>query len=274
MAASSFDLQESVNVADKSAPVAMNILDIKSEIMSAITKEIDTLKTKWRLTKEYCAGLPNKEDKELCETKYRGMQLEIWERKKILDLQKNWKLSTEYCQGRSSPRNYAFCKSLLDKQVEFCAKQQTNGRRLIVDLEHQLLYGVKDCQLTVYSRITSGKNSTPTPPGTYRIRERRGQHWMQGEWFVNMAFYFYGSYALHDAGWRRSPYWAPEKRAIYGSHGCVNTPQDAMLAIWKEFNVGDTVQVFRSLPADVALELRQKVGTREPIDPEKQRQFI
>ena len=92
---------------------------------------------------------------------------------------------------------------------------------------------------------------------------------MQRQWFVNKAFYYSGNYAIHDATWRESPYWIPDSRGTYGSHGCTNTPKEVMEQVWEEFEVGDTVQVFQKLPEDVAWELRQKVGNRILDDPEK-----
>ncbi len=232
---------------------------------------VDSLKEKWHLTEEKCEVLQTPAAAEYCEQKRWKMQLELFERKKILDLQKNWRLSKEYCDSRSSFRNYAFCQSLLIQQNRFCAEQKTNGTRLIIDLDEQVMYGLKNCELVVYTRITSGKNSTPTPIGSYRIYQRRGPHWMQGEWFVNKAFYFRGGYAIHDAGWRLPPFWRPEKRAVHGSHGCINTPGSMMEMVWDKFDVGDTVAIYRSLPDDIATELKQKVGTRVPFDPESSR---
>ncbi len=235
---------------------------------SAIMAYVDELKEKWRLATSHCEQITDKQAKGYCATEKWKMTLESFERKKTLDLQKNWRLSQDFCNSRTSFRNYHFCNSMLRQQNNFCAQQKTNGRRIIIDLANQLMYGVKDCELKVYTRITSGKNLTPTPPGTYSIYERRGPHWMQGEWFVNMAFYFRGGYAIHDAGWRVPPFWNPEKRAVHGSHGCVNTPSKVMATVWDEFEIGDTVHVYRSLPEDIATELQQKVGTRVPFDPE------
>ncbi len=275
-----FDIYKSANPTPTPQiilPTAAPILEEQTSIISEensheaapeIKAIIENLKQKWRLTTNHCSAYENDAAQEYCSDSQWKMQLELFERKKILDLQKNWRLSKEYCESRSSFRNYTFCQTLLLQQNKFCAQQKTNGRRIIIDLSKQVMYGLKDCELVVHTRITSGKNSTPTPAGEYKIYQQRGAHWMQGEWFVNMAFYFYGDYAIHDAGWRKSPYWSPNKRAVYGSHGCINTPSEAMTNIWEQFAVGDTVQVYRSLPQDIANEINQKVGTRLPHDPE------
>lgn len=190
------------------------------------------------------------------------------ERKQIMIRRNNWQLSEAYCFGRTYYENVPFCNIQLQAQNEACSEQITVGNNVYIDLKHQLLFAVKDCRLVVYTRVITGKNKTPSPTGHYKIYQRRGPHFMQGEWYVTMALYFRGGFALHDADtWRKGKNWLPEKRAIYGSHGCINITRSAMNTIWENFTVGDGVHIYYTLPPEIAAEIWQKVGTKSPIDP-------
>ncbi len=187
------------------------------------------------------------------------------ERKKIIREKENWRLTEHYCLLRSDYDNFLFCLEKLEEQKQACEAQKTYGNNIYISLNDQLLYAVKNCQLVAYSIVITGKNKTPTPTGTFHIYSARGPHYMQGEWFVNKAFYFWRGYALHDAGWRTGKYWEKEYRAYYGSHGCVNLPQKTMNILWDQYVVGDNVYVYYSLPEEIFSELKEKIGTKKPI---------
>ena len=80
---------------------------------------------------------------------------------------------------------------------------------------------------------------------------------MQNTWFVTKAFYFWKD-TLSRCRLATRPYWSPETRAIYGSHGCVNIPDVPMQILWDTFDVGDSVEIYQILPEDIATELQEK----------------
>lgn len=188
------------------------------------------------------------------------------ERKRIQELQMDFALSGSFCR-KLSEANEIYCYEKAREQELLCADQETRGKRIIIDLEHQLLYALKDCQLLAYTHVITGKNSTPSVTGHFKILFTRQNHVMQtedGGYFVNMALYYtpQGS-AVHDASWRID--WNTANRSWGGSHGCINTPHQPMEIIWENFDVGDTVDVYRKLPADVASELQGKSWDKEPV---------
>jgi hypothetical protein len=242
------------------------LLSIQSP--SSIRDSIDSFQNSWKLSKEYCFSLPKKEDYRYCKSKLFRQKIEIAERKTILERRKKWNLTADFCHNRTTFKNYEYCENQLREQNTNCHLQKTSGNQIIVDLQNQRLYGLKDCELKVYTRVTTGKNLTPTPRGSFSVYEERGPHFMQNEWFVEKALYYYRGYAIHDASWRESPYWNPKNRAVFGSHGCTNVPTEMMEKIWEEFGTGTQVTNYSVLPEDIAVELRQKVGKRLPYDPE------
>lgn len=192
------------------------------------------------------------------------------EKRRIEEKRKNYQLNYDYCLMLSNFENFKYCTGLLKNQEDDCNNSIIKGSNIYIDLGNQVLYAVKNCDVIVYTRIISGKNSTPSPTGNYKIYEKRGAHWMQGEWFVNMSFYFRGGFAIHDAGWRQGIYWKKENRGYYGSHGCINMPKEAMDILWNNFSVGDGVHLYYHLPNDIAEKLNQKIADKEIIDPMKE----
>ena len=118
-------------------------------------------------------------------------------------------------------------------------------RWIDVDLTRQQLVAFEGRRPVFATLISSGRRNLqdperdfPTPPGTYRIREKHVTSTMDGDVAsdgpysiedVPWVMYFHGSYALHGAFWHDS----------FGnvrSHGCVNmSPEDARtLFNWAE----------------------------------------
>jgi hypothetical protein len=114
-----------------------------------------------------------------------------------------------------------------------------------VDVTRQLLVAYEGKKPVYMTLVSSGKRNPidadkdhPTPPGTYRIREKHVTATMDGDVAadgpysiedVPWVMYFQGSYALHAAFWH----------SAFGhtrSHGCVNmAPIDAReLFFWTE----------------------------------------
>lgn len=106
-----------------------------------------------------------------------------------------------------------------------------------VDLTRQALVAFEGARPVFATLISSGRRNPqdkehdfPTPPGTYRIREKHVTMTMDGDVAsdgpysiedVPWVMYFQGSYALHGAFWH-------DQFGNMRSHGCVNmAPDDA-----------------------------------------------
>ena len=193
----------------------------------------------------------------------------INEKKQILKKSNNFTLNEKFCLNIKHLDNFSFCQQHLRNKIQNCKKQGFEGSNIYIDLQSQVLFAVKDCRLLAFSRIISGKNSTPSPVGSFKITSKRGPHLMQRQWAVKKALYFFGGYALHDASWRVDQYWKKEARALYGSHGCINLPKKTIEILWNNFNLQDEVHIFKYLPLEIAQKLYQKVKIDSLIDPLK-----
>ncbi len=129
-----------------------------------------------------------------------------------------------------------------------------HAKQILVDLSDQRMYVYDRGDLVHYAPVTTGKNGFGTPPGEYSILNRvrnvtlRGDRAFPGqniEYEVKsdmwMAFRYDG-FGFHDAYRWRSVY-GGQDYTYSGSHGCINTPLDAMKFIFSWADVGTFVKV-------------------------------
>ncbi len=119
----------------------------------------------------------------------------------------------------------------------FPADLRANEKWIDVDLTRQALVAFEGTRPVFATLISSGRRNPqdkekdfPTPPGSYRIREKHVTTTMDGDVAsdgtysiedVPWVMYFQGSYALHAAFWH-------DAFGHMRSHGCVNmSPEDA-----------------------------------------------
>ncbi|MBQ7219118.1 MAG: L,D-transpeptidase, partial [Ruminococcus sp.] len=88
-------------------------------------------------------------------------------------------------------------------------------------------------------------DSSDTPKGVYYINNKARNINLVGADYVSFVEYWMafigGSYGIHDASWRSS-----FGGSIYkgnGSHGCVNTPYEAVKKIYNNVSVGTPVVI-------------------------------
>lgn len=121
-------------------------------------------------------------------------------------------------------------------------KKPSSARRIEIDLSEQRLRAWEGKKLIYTTRISSGKRSTPTPLGTYRINAKYRTNRMRGRGYdipnVPYAMYFHRGYAIHGAFWHN-------RFGTPVSHGCVNLPVKQARRLYNWANVGTLVVVKR-----------------------------
>ena len=93
--------------------------------------------------------------------------------------------------------------------------------------------------------VTGNYDSNDTPTGTFHINNKGRGVSLVGADYVSYVDYwmaFIGSsYGIHDASWRSS--FGGNIFRGNGSHGCVNTPYDAVRKIYNHVDVGTAVVI-------------------------------
>jgi lipoprotein-anchoring transpeptidase ErfK/SrfK len=127
-------------------------------------------------------------------------------------------------------------RSALAKPVAPTVRRVRSGTYIEVNLTRQVAYLARDGRIMRIYNSSSGKASTPTPVGQYRV-ERTINGWRTSHlgqlW---RPAYFRGGYAIHGA------HSVPSYPA---SAGCVRLPIPSMNRLWPNIRNGMSVEVYR-----------------------------
>ena len=115
-----------------------------------------------------------------------------------------------------------------------------------VNLATQMVNYYENGELKLSTPCVTGNTSLGrgTPCGTYSINAEVPGKFLTGPtWnvWVDRWMPFNGDIGLHDASWRSS--FGGDIYQTNGSHGCVNLPHDAALALFDMAKIGTTVVV-------------------------------
>ena len=116
-----------------------------------------------------------------------------------------------------------------------------------IDMGEQMMYYYADGVQKIATPIVTGNTSRRmgTPSGVNYVYAKQTNRILRGPGYASHVDYWMpvkGNIGIHDAAWR-SKYGG----AIYqtnGSHGCINTPRDAMVQIYESVEVGTPVVMF------------------------------
>lgn len=131
----------------------------------------------------------------------------------------------------------------------FCSRNgepfAIEGTYVEVDVANQHMAYYVDGEVLVDTDVVTGYPwGHWTPPGLYAVQNIDVDRWLTGEdyrVFVEYWVGFSGAYGIHDASWRTI--FGGKKYLSDGSHGCVNTPTEAMKIIHENITVGTPVVV-------------------------------
>ncbi len=124
---------------------------------------------------------------------------------------------------------------------------------IYVSLAQQKMYVYEDNELILSTSITSGRNNFETIRGKFRVYTKQRGKIMKSpfpeeeyELWVDYWLGFSGAYGIHDACNSKDCWRTRFGGASYvynGSHGCINTPYNAVKFIYNWAKVGTTVYV-------------------------------
>jgi lipoprotein-anchoring transpeptidase ErfK/SrfK len=109
----------------------------------------------------------------------------------------------------------------IDRAIQ--SLQKSNKRWIQIKLSKQQLIAWQGNKPVYAIKVSTGKASTPTLPGTFEIQFKRRTYRMKGTDYdvpnVPYILYYDGNYAIHGAYWHR-------KFGTPVSHGCTNLAVD------------------------------------------------
>jgi L,D-transpeptidase-like protein/putative peptidoglycan binding protein len=114
----------------------------------------------------------------------------------------------------------------------FKIRYPQHGKHVEADLSRQVLALIRNGKVERIYPISSGKPSTPTVLGTFKVYSKTPGTNAKGMVFSS---YFHGGYAIH--GYAEVPVFA-------ASHGCLRAPVPDAVSIYNWISYGDIVDVY------------------------------
>ncbi|MCW5317153.1 L,D-transpeptidase family protein [Nostoc sp. KVJ3] len=118
--------------------------------------------------------------------------------------------------------------------------QQSDQRWIQINLSKQRLIAWEGDRVVYGSAISSGKKSTPTLIGTFKIQSKFRTTRMRGENYdvddVPYVMYYQGSYGIHGAYWHK-------RFGTPVSHGCINLAPKHAKWLFEWASVGTPVVI-------------------------------
>jgi L,D-transpeptidase catalytic domain len=152
-----------------------------------------------------------------------------------------WDLQTELAvtayhrlvgRGTSSVLDHATLMDLLDGKGAFTVRFPNHGRHAEGDLSDQLIALIEGSKVERIYPISSGKPSTPTILGDYRVYLRTPGYLPDGMYYSD---FFIRGYAIH--GYDPAP-------DFPASHGCMRLPISDAISAFNWLTLGDWVDVY------------------------------
>lgn len=134
--------------------------------------------------------------------------------------------------------------NISSKQIIVHVRKKDDLNYIDVSISKQRLDYYENGKLYLTTPITSGMHDR-TPKGEFRVFNKAtntvlksGTYAMHVKYWIGFKGYKYG---FHDASWRKK--FGTKDYYTNGSHGCVNTPDDAIEKLYKRVKVGMRVSI-------------------------------
>jgi hypothetical protein len=135
-------------------------------------------------------------------------------------------------RGTSQQLDGGAISALLNGKGTFQVRHPGDGTHIEGNLSKQLLAEIYGSKVYRIYPISSGKPSTPTVLGHFRVYQRTPGYLPDGMYYSS---FFYGGYAIH--GYNPAPDYP-------ASHGCMRLPIIDAIGVYKWLTFGDVVDVY------------------------------
>jgi len=122
---------------------------------------------------------------------------------------------------------------------------------IAISIKAQTMWYYKDGKCLLTTPVVTGNTGKKmgTPSGVYEIAYKKKGHVLRGEDYESlvdfwMPFYEYRGIGIHDASWRAADAFGGNIYQTNGSHGCVNTPYEAVKTLFEIVKTGTPVVVY------------------------------
>jgi peptidoglycan hydrolase-like protein with peptidoglycan-binding domain len=134
--------------------------------------------------------------------------------------------------ARSTAADTGLFKAVLAGKGTFKVRHPEHGKHVEADLSRQVVALVRGSRVERIYPASSGKPSTPTIQGSFRVYSKTPGFNAKGMYFSN---YFIRGFAIH--GYFQVPVFA-------ASHGCLRIPNPDAVSVFRWIKTGDIVDVY------------------------------
>lgn len=132
-------------------------------------------------------------------------------------------------------------------QALYRGKDDIGSTYIEVDMTNQTLYFYVEGEVFVETPIVTGNmmRNMGTPSAVCYVYNKQRNRTLRGPNYASFVKYWVpvkGNIGIHDASWRKE--YGGEIYKTKGSHGCINTPKEAMEQIYEKVEVGTPVILF------------------------------
>lgn len=134
-----------------------------------------------------------------------------------------------------------------EKEALYQGKDDIGDTYIEVDMTEQTMYYYVKGELFLETPVVTGNVSAGhrTPSRICSVYLKQTDRILRGPGYESPVDYWmpvYGSIGIHDASWRNK--FGGEIYKTNGSHGCINTPYEAMRTLYENVEVGTPVIMF------------------------------
>jgi peptidoglycan hydrolase-like protein with peptidoglycan-binding domain len=134
--------------------------------------------------------------------------------------------------ARTTAADTGLFKALLAGKGTFKVRHPDHGKHVEADLSRQVIALIQGSRVERIYPASSGKPSTPTIQGSFRVYSKSPGFNAKGMYYSN---YFIRGFAIH--GYAEVPVFA-------ASHGCLRIPNPDAISVFRWIRIGDIVDVY------------------------------
>jgi peptidoglycan hydrolase-like protein with peptidoglycan-binding domain len=134
--------------------------------------------------------------------------------------------------ARTTVADTSLFKALLAGKGTFKVRHPDHGKHVEADLSRQVIALIQGSRVERIYPASSGKPSTPTIQGSFRVYSKSPGFNAKGMFYSN---YFIRGFAIH--GYAEVPVFA-------ASHGCLRIPIPDAISVFRWIRIGDIVDVY------------------------------
>ncbi len=151
-------------------------------------------------------------------------------------------------KGTSAERDPVYAK-----EGKIAGKEDLGKDYIEINITTQTMYCIKDGKIWLTTDVVTGdkRRKRETPLGAYDVYfKQRNRVLHGGEVPVRVAYWMAVNrgVGIHDAKWRKE--FGGDIYINNGSHGCINTPTDAVEQMYEYYPVGTPVLIYETGTAD------------------------